>query len=390
MTERYPDDATLLAMEQDPDTGIEYITTGQSPYYLQFRRLIQRLVLATTRANDFRVYQDGDLSVGVRPGRCVIGADPVAFAGTSGVAVSNNAVTHVWLDADGEIATGTSGLPEDRTGFIPLAEVTAAAGSITSITDLRGELMWGVPDLTLLGVSASAGEISQALDGINGSVIAAALNTLTGGPQSTADELHRHLQITADDDSAVTFTLLNSSSGSAANMAIRFDVPNQLGGPVDLYPHIEHGYLMQSYLGGAYALVGTIHPQYTHSGDFTASQSGRVIGAVPINGVIIDVILTIGRNIESSAGADGLTAIVKVNGTDVATTNPSILSEDGAGFRCTAQMDGTPAEIKSDGTEQVTRGDLLTVDLTLTDAGTVSVDLADVAVMVVIAPDTPA
>ncbi len=70
MSERYPDDATLLAMEQDAATGVQYIPTGQSPYYLHFRKLVHRLLLACGRANDLRVYQDGDLSVGVRPGRC--------------------------------------------------------------------------------------------------------------------------------------------------------------------------------------------------------------------------------------------------------------------------------------------------------------------------------
>jgi hypothetical protein len=80
MSERYPDDAALLALESDAATGVEYIPTGRSPYYLEFRKLVQRLLLAAERANDLRVYQDGDLSIGVRPGRCLIQNAAVTFA----------------------------------------------------------------------------------------------------------------------------------------------------------------------------------------------------------------------------------------------------------------------------------------------------------------------
>ncbi len=67
MSERYPSDATLLALSQDDATGVEYIPTGRSPYYLEFRKMLYRLLRATERANDLRVHQDGDLTAGVPP-----------------------------------------------------------------------------------------------------------------------------------------------------------------------------------------------------------------------------------------------------------------------------------------------------------------------------------
>ena len=66
MAEVYPSDNELLNIESDSDTGVEYIPTGTSPYYLQFRKLLYRLLLSTKRANDLRVYDEGGLDVGVK------------------------------------------------------------------------------------------------------------------------------------------------------------------------------------------------------------------------------------------------------------------------------------------------------------------------------------
>ena len=71
MAEVYPSDSELLDLLADSETGVEYIPTGTAPYYLHFRKLLYRLLLATKRANDFRVYDEGGLSVGIKPGRGV-------------------------------------------------------------------------------------------------------------------------------------------------------------------------------------------------------------------------------------------------------------------------------------------------------------------------------
>ena len=153
MSELYPDDATLLAMTTDEHTGVEMIETGQSPYYLQFRKLVHRLLLATARANDLRVYQDATLAIGVKAGRCMIGGRAIAFDGGTDVAVSDDATTFVWLDAAGAVQTATDTMPDDRATFFPLAEVTAAAGAITAIIDRRGEGMHVVSAVDALPVS---------------------------------------------------------------------------------------------------------------------------------------------------------------------------------------------------------------------------------------------
>ncbi len=389
MTERYPDDATVLALESDAATGVEYIPTGQSPYYLHFRKLLQRLLLATCRANDLRVYQDGDLSIGVRSGRCLIHNTPIAFTGTEFVGVTNNAVTHVWLDNTGSVQTGTSGLPTDRTDFLPLAEVTADAGAITQIIDLRGEAFLAVTDPTQLGLTATAAQINQALDGIDPQVDAAALNTLTAGLHSTADDLHRHEILNADVDDEAEFRVRNENSGGSANATIGFDLPGRLPAVTTLLVDMNNGFLRQRFAGTSHALVGTVHPQYVHAGDLAASQTGRLIGCVPVDGQVSDVILSLGENIESDQSADGIAATVSVNGTALCTVDPSITDAAGAGFRSTAQGNGTEATVKTDGTEQVTRGDVLTVNLTRTVSGTVSNEAADAVVLVVIRADAP-
>lgn len=389
MSELYPDDAALLAMETDDDTGVEYIPTGRSPYYLEFRKLIQRLLESTRRANDLRVYADGALSVGVRPGRCVMASTPIDFAGQTGVAVDDDAATYVWLDTAGAIVTDNAAFPTDRTAHIPLAIVTASSGAIVSIDDRRGEAFLLAPDTGMLGLTATAAEINQALDGIGANVDAAALDTLTGGSTTTADTHHRHLQTLTSADAETEYRLVNDDAGGSANIALRFDLSSKLPGTVDLLPDPASGFLKQRYLGSAYALVGTVHLQHAHTGELTATATGQLVGVVPADGVIDDVVLSIGTNTESTTTTDGIAATVKAAGVAVTTTDPAITDAAGTGARSTAAGDGQAAVVRSDGGEIVTRGSMLTVDLTRTAAGTVSQEATDVVVLVVVRPDGP-
>lgn len=151
MPERYPDDDTLLTLAADDETGVEFIPTGRTPYYLEFRKLVHRTLRAAARANDLRVYQDGDLTVGVRAGSCLIGDTPVDFAGEQGVTIAPGATRYVRLDADGEIRQSAS-LPAKRETFIPLALVTADASRITAVTDLRGRAFLASPSPASVGV----------------------------------------------------------------------------------------------------------------------------------------------------------------------------------------------------------------------------------------------
>ena len=390
MTERYPDDASLLAINQDPATGVEYIRTGQSPYYLAFRKLLYRLLRATERANDLRVYQDGDLTVGVRPGRASIQNAPIAFAGTTGMSLATDATHHVWLDNAGNVQTGTSGFPADRTTFVPLAEVTVGTGAIQTITDRRGEAFLATPALHALNIDADASQINQALDGISANVTASALSTLTAGGLSTADALHRHLGVYQTVAGEAAFELINDHGDAAANVAAKFSLPQSFPTDTFLLVNKANGFLQQRYDGVAYNLSGAVYPQFTYDGALGASINGRLLGAVPVAGKVTDVVLSAGGNIVSSDDADGIAATVKVNGVSVVATSPQLTDADGAGFVSTARNDGTAAAIKSDGTEQVARGDVLTVDITRTANGSVSAEPTDIAVLVVIAVDQPA
>jgi hypothetical protein len=79
MAEAYPSDNELLNIQADSETGVEYIPTGTSPYYLHFRKLLYRLLLASRRANDLRVFDEGELDIGVKAGKFWLGTKLVPF-----------------------------------------------------------------------------------------------------------------------------------------------------------------------------------------------------------------------------------------------------------------------------------------------------------------------
>ncbi len=88
MAEVYPSDNELLNMVSDAETGVEFIATGTAPYYMEFRKLLYRLLLASKRSNDLRVYDEGGLDIGVKAGRYWVGTGLVSFAGSSGNALA--------------------------------------------------------------------------------------------------------------------------------------------------------------------------------------------------------------------------------------------------------------------------------------------------------------
>jgi hypothetical protein len=140
MAEVYPSDNELLNMQAEGETGVEYIATGQSPYYLQFRRLLYRLLLATKRANDLRVYDEGGLDIGVKPGKFQAGTQQVDYAGSSGNTLADDeANIYVYLTDAGVLVTNeNTGFPDmATTPHIRLAIVTTSNGDITSIEDCR-------------------------------------------------------------------------------------------------------------------------------------------------------------------------------------------------------------------------------------------------------------
>ena len=140
MAETYPSDNELLNLQSDGETGVEYIPTGTAPYYLHFRKLLYRLLQAARRANDLRVYGEGGLKVGVKPGKFWLGTNLVSYAGSSGNTLADDKPNiYIYLDASGSLVTNEyNSFPNmAATPHVRLAQVTTSGGEVDSITDRR-------------------------------------------------------------------------------------------------------------------------------------------------------------------------------------------------------------------------------------------------------------
>lgn len=148
MAEVYPSDNELLNIALDSETGVEYIATGAAPYYLQFRKLLYRLLLAAKRANELRVYDEGSLDIGVKSGKFWNGAELISYPGSEGNTLADNKDgIYVYLDADGSLVTDEySDFPDMRTTpHVRLAIVGTSGGDIDSIIDCRGGHNFVIP-----------------------------------------------------------------------------------------------------------------------------------------------------------------------------------------------------------------------------------------------------
>jgi len=140
MAEVYPSDNALLNIQSDSETGVEYIPTGTSPYYLHFRKLLYRLLLATRRSNDLRVYDEGGLNIGVKAGKFWLGTELVSYNGSSGNILADDKTNiYVYLDSAANLVTNEySSFPNmATTPHIRLAVVSTSGGNVESITDSR-------------------------------------------------------------------------------------------------------------------------------------------------------------------------------------------------------------------------------------------------------------
>jgi len=140
MAEVYPADNELLDIISDTETGVEYIPTGTAPYYLHFRKLLYRLLLATKRSNDLRVFDEGNLGIGVKAGKFWVGMTLIDYPGSSGNELADDkASIYVYLDSAGNLVVDEySAFPDMATsGHVRLAVVTTSGGDITSLIDAR-------------------------------------------------------------------------------------------------------------------------------------------------------------------------------------------------------------------------------------------------------------
>jgi len=149
MAEVYPSDNELLNIQSESETGVEYIPTGTAPYYLEFRKLLYRLILAARRANDLRVYDEGGLDIGVKAGKFWLGTQLVSYGGSSGNTLADDKEhIYIYLDSSGSLVTNEySSFPNmATTPHIRLAQVCTSDGDIESITDCRAGHNFVMPD----------------------------------------------------------------------------------------------------------------------------------------------------------------------------------------------------------------------------------------------------
>ncbi|MBN1844783.1 MAG: hypothetical protein JW810_03805 [Sedimentisphaerales bacterium] len=163
MAEVYPSDNELLNLVEETQTGVEFIETGKAPYYVEFRRLLYRLLLATRRANDLRAYDEGGLNLGVKAGWFFQGATIAEYPGSSGAALADNQESiYVYLDRDGNLVTDQyDQFPSPLSNHTRLAIVATSGGDITSITDCRGQQMWFAPGMMAEGAITRLGSAAN-------------------------------------------------------------------------------------------------------------------------------------------------------------------------------------------------------------------------------------
>ena len=151
MAEVYPSDATLNALTTDTDTGVQFITTGEAPYYLSYRKELYRLLLATKLANQLRVFDEGSLDVGVKAGKFWDGTTLRTYAGSaSNTLADDKAAIYIYINSAGTLVTNEyTAYPDTHTNHIRLATVTTSGGDITAIVDDRGHHLFSSPGAIL-------------------------------------------------------------------------------------------------------------------------------------------------------------------------------------------------------------------------------------------------
>ena len=168
MSEVYPTDNELLNLVSDAETGVEFIPTGTAPYYLHFRKLLHRLLLATKRANDLRVYDEGGLDVGVKSGKFWIGGSLVNYNGSSGSTLADDkGAIYVYLDVSGSLVTDEySAFPSmSAQAHVRLAVIETASGDIISIADARDHHGIAIPAATVVEAHTSDDTLTEAESG---------------------------------------------------------------------------------------------------------------------------------------------------------------------------------------------------------------------------------
>ena len=206
------------ALEGTTDSDCEFVyhTLGDATYNVNGTRQAQRLLtMAKALGNRLRVYKDGTLTFGVRPGKILSGDSSLSYAGSTGNSLTDNATNYIYLSVvSGALAltANTTGFPDpSATPHLRLAQIlTASAGyTYTDITDER--------QLSVFQLNSGA--------------TAANLNGLTDG--SSASGLHVHPRSDLAEEALAVYRIglqdVNSNAGDdlvSGNPTDSFEIVN--------------------------------------------------------------------------------------------------------------------------------------------------------------------
>jgi len=128
----------------------------------------------------------------------------------------------------------------------------------------------------------------------------------------------------------------------------------------------------------------------THSGEITASTPGMPLGASNVGGKVSDVWISVGASGKDDSATLSITVDVKINGTSCLTTTPVIAHVSGeASTNKTTKISGdtgvTLRVLDSDNND-VSPGDMLTYDITLTRTASPTTEMSAVAIVVEFEP----
>src|ERR1035437_4425221 len=116
------------------DNGSVVIAENSISWFTAAQQNVDWTEKSIAISNSLRVYQDGNLTFGVYPGRFVISTGTIIYNGSTSNSIATFSTKKIWLDNAGTLNLGNSypGVGE----IITLASITTIA-VITNITDER-------------------------------------------------------------------------------------------------------------------------------------------------------------------------------------------------------------------------------------------------------------
>jgi len=144
MTEQYRSDSELAALSgTTPTCGAKNPTLNADPWYVDYYKQLSRLTDSMVILTGCEVYKDGALTYGVRAGRFIHAGQVVAYAGSTGNALTDDQTNYIFLTAAGVLTVNTTGFTDPAA--IRLAEIVAASGAYSiadgDITDRRSDAL---------------------------------------------------------------------------------------------------------------------------------------------------------------------------------------------------------------------------------------------------------